>query len=154
MVVADEAREHVEIPVGALGQREEEIGFLPAWIALTLYAALPILRNTVAGIASVPAALREAALGVGMTPAQQLRRVELPLALPVIVAGVRTAAVWPFRLVMCCPVAASPNLLGRSSPAEASKPLAGLNATLWTGPWWPRTVRISKPDCASQILIV
>jgi osmoprotectant transport system permease protein len=70
------------------------IGFLPAWIALTLYAALPILRNTVAGIAGVPPALCEAARGVGMTPAQQLRRVELPLALPVIVAGVRTAAVW------------------------------------------------------------
>jgi osmoprotectant transport system permease protein len=71
-----------------------QIGFLPAWIALTLYAALPILRNTVAGIAGVPPALREAACGVGMTPGQQLRRVELPLALPVIVAGVRTAAVW------------------------------------------------------------
>jgi osmoprotectant transport system permease protein len=70
------------------------IGFLPAWIALTLYAALPILRNTVAGIAGVAPELREAALGVGMTPGQQLRRVELPLALPVIVAGVRTAAVW------------------------------------------------------------
>jgi osmoprotectant transport system permease protein len=70
------------------------IGFLPAWIALTLYAALPILRNTVAGIAGVPPELREAARGVGMTPRQQLRRVELPLALPVIVAGVRTAAVW------------------------------------------------------------
>ena len=70
------------------------IGFLPAWIALTLYAALPILRNTVTGIAGVDPALREAARGVGMTPAQQLRRVELPLALPVIVAGVRTAAVW------------------------------------------------------------
>jgi osmoprotectant transport system permease protein len=70
------------------------IGFLPAWIALTLYAALPILRNTVTGIAGVDPALREAARGVGMTPGQQLRRVELPLALPVIVAGVRTAAVW------------------------------------------------------------
>jgi osmoprotectant transport system permease protein len=70
------------------------IGFLPAWLALTLYAALPILRNTVAGIAGVAPELREAARGVGMTPAQQLQRVELPLALPVIVAGVRTAAVW------------------------------------------------------------
>jgi osmoprotectant transport system permease protein len=70
------------------------IGFLPAWIALTLYAALPILRNTLTGIAGVEPALREAARGVGMTAGQQLRRVELPLALPVIVAGVRTAAVW------------------------------------------------------------
>ena len=70
------------------------IGFLPAAIALTLYSMLPILRNTVAGIASVDPALLEAARGVGMTPRQQLLRVELPLALPVIVAGVRTSAVW------------------------------------------------------------
>lgn len=76
-----------------------QIGFLPAWIALTLYAALPILRNTVAGIAGVPAALREAAEGVGMTPGQQLRRVELPLALPVIVAGIRIATVTTVGLV-------------------------------------------------------
>jgi osmoprotectant transport system permease protein len=70
------------------------IGFLPALAALTLYGALPILRNTVAGIAGVEPALVEAARGVGMTPGQRLRRVELPLAAPVIVAGLRTAAVW------------------------------------------------------------
>ncbi|MGH7288574.1 MAG: glycine betaine ABC transporter substrate-binding protein [Myxococcota bacterium] len=70
------------------------IGFLPALIALTLYGMLPILRNTVTGLAGVEPALREAARGVGMTPGQQLRRVELPLAAPVIVAGIRTAAVW------------------------------------------------------------
>ena len=70
------------------------IGFLPAFIGLTLYGVLPILRNTVAGIAGVDAAIKEAARGVGMTPAQQLRLVELPLAMPVIVAGLRTATVW------------------------------------------------------------
>ncbi len=70
------------------------IGFLPALVALTLYGALPILRNTVAGIRGVEPALVEAARGVGMTPAQQLLRVELPLAAPVIVAGLRTSAVW------------------------------------------------------------
>jgi len=70
------------------------IGFVPALIALTLYGMLPILRNTVAGLAGVEPALREAARGVGMTPGQQLRRVDLPLAAPVIVAGLRTAAVW------------------------------------------------------------
>jgi osmoprotectant transport system permease protein len=72
----------------------QSIGFLPAFIGLTLYGVLPILRNTVTGIAGVDAAQREAARGVGMTPWQQLRRVELPLALPVIVAGLRTATVW------------------------------------------------------------
>jgi osmoprotectant transport system permease protein len=70
------------------------IGFLPAFLGLTLYGVLPVLRNTVTGIRGVAADLIEAARGVGMTPAQQLRRVELPLALPVIVAGVRTATVW------------------------------------------------------------
>lgn len=72
----------------------QSIGFLPALIGLILYGLLPILRNTVTGLAGVDPALTEAARGVGMTPAQQLRRVELPLALPVIVGGVRTATVW------------------------------------------------------------
>jgi osmoprotectant transport system permease protein len=70
------------------------IGYLPAIVALTLYSILPVLRNTVTGIYAVDPALIEAARGVGMTDAQMLRRVELPIALPVIVAGVRTATVW------------------------------------------------------------
>ena len=70
------------------------IGFLPAIIGLTLYGILPILRGTVTGIAGVDAATKEAARGVGMTPWQQLSRVEIPLAMPVIVAGIRTATVW------------------------------------------------------------
>ena len=72
----------------------QSIGFLPAFVGLTLYGVLPILRNTVTGIAGVNPAQREAARAVGMTEAQQLRRVELPLALPVIIAGLRTATVW------------------------------------------------------------
>jgi osmoprotectant transport system permease protein len=70
------------------------IGAGPALAALTLYGVLPILQNTVAGIRGVDPACREAARGVGMTPRQQLWRVEIPLALPVMVAGLRTAAVW------------------------------------------------------------
>ena len=77
-----------------LGVEVHSIGFLPAWIALSLYSVLPMLRNTVTGIAGVDPALVEAARGVGMTERQCLVRVELPLALPVIVAGVRTATVW------------------------------------------------------------
>jgi len=69
------------------------IGTRTALVALTLYALLPILRNTVTGIASVDPALREAAVGMGMTDAQLLRRVELPLAASVILAGVRVATV-------------------------------------------------------------
>ncbi|HEX4341159.1 MAG TPA: ABC transporter permease/substrate-binding protein [Polyangiaceae bacterium] len=69
------------------------IGRLPATIALLLYALLPIVRNTVVGIAGVDPAVREAAVGMGMKDTQILRRVELPLALPIIFAGVRTATV-------------------------------------------------------------
>jgi osmoprotectant transport system permease protein len=71
----------------------QSIGFLPAFIGLTLYSILPILRNTVTGLGSVDPAVLEAARGVGMTPWQSLRRVELPLAMPVIFAGVRLSAV-------------------------------------------------------------
>jgi osmoprotectant transport system permease protein len=70
------------------------LGFLPSLLALTLYSMLPILRNAAAGISSVDPAVVEAARGVGMTDRQRLWRVELPLAAPVIMAGVRTAAVW------------------------------------------------------------
>ncbi len=69
-------------------------GFLPAVLALALYSMLPVLRNTITGLQGVDAGLLEAAQGVGMTPHQSLFTVELPLALPVIMAGIRTAAVW------------------------------------------------------------
>lgn len=69
-------------------------GFLPSVLALTLYSMLPVLRNTVTGIDGIDPALREAADGVGMTLRQSLVMVELPLALPTIMAGIRTAAVW------------------------------------------------------------
>ena len=69
-------------------------GFLPAVLALALYSMLPVLRNTITGLQGVDAAILEAAQGVGMTPRQSLFSVELPLALPVMMAGIRTAAVW------------------------------------------------------------
>lgn len=77
-----------------LGQGFSALGFLPSLLALTLYSVLPILRNGVAGITGVDPAISEAADGVGMTGRQKLLQVELPLAAPVIMAGVRTAAVW------------------------------------------------------------
>lgn len=69
------------------------IGTVPALTALFLYGLLPILRNTYVGIRGVDAALIEAAYGMGMTPAQVLVRVQLPLALRVIMGGVRVSAV-------------------------------------------------------------
>src|SRR6202012_2717345 len=69
-------------------------GFLPAVLALALYSMLPVLRNTITGLKGVDPAILEAAQGVGMTPRQSLFSVELPLALPVMMAGIRTSAVW------------------------------------------------------------
>jgi osmoprotectant transport system permease protein len=69
------------------------IGMGPALVALFLYALLPIIRNTYVGITEVNPSIKEAAVGMGMTDNQVLTKVELPLALPVIFAGVRTATV-------------------------------------------------------------
>ncbi|HEY9213076.1 MAG TPA: ABC transporter permease [Ancylobacter sp.] len=69
------------------------IGYLPAVIALIFYSQLPIIRNTYAAIMNIDPALREAARGMGMTPMQRLREVEIPMALPVIINGVRNAVV-------------------------------------------------------------
>jgi osmoprotectant transport system permease protein len=77
------------IPLPLLGG----IGARTALVALILYALLPILQNTYAGIRQVDRTVLEAATALGMTPGQRLRLVELPLALPVILAGVRIAAV-------------------------------------------------------------
>ena len=70
------------------------LGFLPSVLALTLYSMLPVLRNTVTALLGIDPAVTMAAKGVGMTERQSLFLVELPLAAPIIVAGVRTATVW------------------------------------------------------------
>jgi osmoprotectant transport system permease protein len=69
------------------------IGFVPALLALALYALLPIVRNTHAGLASLPAGMRQAGIALGMRDGQVLRGIELPLAAPTIFAGIKTAAV-------------------------------------------------------------
>ncbi len=69
------------------------IGYVPAVIAVLLYSQLPIIRNSYTAINNVDPALREAARGMGMTPRQRLWQMEIPLAVPVIMAGVRSAAV-------------------------------------------------------------
>ncbi|MEC1637212.1 ABC transporter permease [Schinkia azotoformans] len=69
------------------------IGFVPAIVALILYSQLPIIRNTYIAIKNVDPNIRDAAIGMGMTTWQRLFKVELPLALPVIMAGVRMAIV-------------------------------------------------------------
>src|SRR6516162_5814450 len=77
------------LPVPWIGARADRLAIL----ALTLYALLPVVRNTYTGITGVDAPVREAAVGMGLTPRQLLWQVELPLASNVIVAGIRTATV-------------------------------------------------------------
>jgi glycine betaine/choline ABC-type transport system substrate-binding protein/ABC-type proline/glycine betaine transport system permease subunit len=76
------------------GEGLPTLGFLPAWLALALYALLPILRNAVTALANLDDELIEAADGLGMTGWQKLRLVEAPLAAPYVMAGIRTASVW------------------------------------------------------------
>jgi len=85
-------------PLAWLGQAWPDagvrgIGLLPAAIALTLYALLPIVHGVSAGLLQVPTAVKEAATGMGMTPSQCFWRVELPLALPVLLSSLRLAIV-------------------------------------------------------------
>ena len=82
----------INVPgASALGIRG--IGAAPAFVALFLYSLLPVVANTVVGLAGVPREANEAARGVGMTGAQRLTRIELPLALPVILTGIRIVLV-------------------------------------------------------------
>ena len=86
------------------------IGYWPAFIALLIYSILPIIRNTIVGLESVDPAMREAAKAVGMRPVQQLLWVELPLALPVILAGIRTATVWVVGIATLSTPVGAPSL--------------------------------------------
>jgi osmoprotectant transport system permease protein len=82
-------------PVAMLAIAVPLVGFgeLPALIALSLYGVLPVLHATVAGLASVPLAVRQSTDGMGMSPWQRLKHVEVPLALPVWLAGVRASVI-------------------------------------------------------------
>lgn len=94
----------------AIGAHVPALGFLPSLLALTLYSVLPILRNTVAGLTGIDAAVVEAADGVGMTARQRLWWVEVPLALPMVMAGVRTAAVWTIGAATLSTTVGQPSL--------------------------------------------
>jgi osmoprotectant transport system permease protein len=82
-------------PVAVLALAVPAFGYgsTPTFIALTLYGILPVLNSTLAGIGGVPAGVRDAAAGMGLTPREILRDVELPLAAPVILAGIRISVI-------------------------------------------------------------
>jgi len=86
------------------------IGYRPAFIALLVYSILPIVRNTIVGLDGVDPAMKEAARAVGMRPVQQLLKVELPLAFPVILAGIRTATVWVVGIATLSTPVGAPSL--------------------------------------------
>ena len=69
------------------------VGLVPGVLALVLYSLLPVVRSTLAGLAQVPSSVVQAASGLGLTPAQVFWRVDVPLALPVVLGGVRTATI-------------------------------------------------------------
>ncbi|HEX8300686.1 ABC transporter permease/substrate-binding protein [Sphingomonas sp.] len=100
------------------------LGFLPSLLALTLYALLPILRNGVAGLATLDPAILEAADGMGMTRNQRLWLVEAPLVAPVLMAGVRTAAVWTIGAATLSTTVGQPSL--------GDLIFAGLQTQNWT----------------------
>lgn len=93
-----------------VGEGLPTLGFLPALLALALYALLPILRNAVTARATMDVAVLEAADAVGMTPAQRLRWVEAPLAAPFVMAGIRTAAVWTIGAATLATTVGQPSL--------------------------------------------
>jgi len=82
-------------PVAVLALAVPAFGYgaVPTFVALAFYGILPVLKNTVAGLASIPDAIRDAAAGMGLSPLQQLFRVELPLAAPTILAGIRVSVI-------------------------------------------------------------
>lgn len=95
---------------GVVGGWVPALGFLPALLALTLYAILPVLRNATTALATLDPALREAADGVGMTARQKLWLVEAPIAAPVVMAGIRTGAVWTIGAATLSTTVGQPSL--------------------------------------------
>ncbi len=109
---------------GLVGGSIPALGFLPALLALTLYALLPIVRNVVAGLRGIDPAVLQAADAVGMTAGQRLRLVEVPLAAPVAMAGIRTATVWTIGAATLATTVGYPTL---GNPI-----FAGLQLERWT----------------------
>lgn len=100
------------------------LGFLPSLLALSLYALLPILRNAVTALNGLDPAVIEAADGVGMTSRQKLWLVEVPLVAPIVMAGVRTAAVWTIGAATLSTTVGQPSL--------GDMIFAGLQTQNWT----------------------
>ncbi len=109
------------------------LGFTPSFIAMFLYALLPILRNTVAGLDSVDSSVMESAKGMGLTPNQVLFKVQLPLAWPIILAGIRVSALLTVGISAIATLVAGGGLGDFIKSGLARYPLPNSLEAIWTG---------------------
>jgi osmoprotectant transport system permease protein len=109
------------------------LGFAPSFIALFLYSLLPILRNTITGLDAVDDSVKEAAKGMGLTPFNVLIRVELPLAWPVILAGIRISAMLTVGIAAIATLVAGGGLGDFIKSGLARLPLPNSLESIWLG---------------------
>jgi osmoprotectant transport system permease protein len=109
------------------------LGFAPSFIALFLYALLPILRNTVTGFMGVSPAVIESARGMGLSSRQRLWKVQLPLAWPVIITGIRVSALMTTGIAAIATLVAGGGLGDFIKSGLARLPLPNSLEAIWTG---------------------
>ena len=109
------------------------LGFVPSFIALFLYALLPIMRNTVAGLDAVDSSVLESAKGMGLTSGQILRKVQLPLAWPIMLAGIRVSALLTVGISAIATLVAGGGLGDFIKSGLARLPLPNSLEAIWTG---------------------
>lgn len=109
------------------------LGFAPSFIALFLYAILPVLRNTVTGLDQVDPSVLEAAKGMGLTNTEVLLRVQLPLAWPVILAGIRIATMLTVGIAAIATLVAGGGLGDFIKSGLARLPLPNSLEAIWLG---------------------
>lgn len=109
------------------------LGFTPSFIALFLYSLLPILRNTITGLQGVDPSVVEAAQGMGLTSTQILTRVQLPLAWPVVLAGIRVSSMLVVGIAAIATLVAGGGLGDFIKSGLARLPLPNSLESIWTG---------------------
>ena len=109
------------------------LGFAPSFIALFLYSLLPILRNTITGLDGIDFSVLEAAKGMGLTSRQILLRIQLPLAWPVILAGIRVSSMLIVGVAAIATLVAGGGLGDFIKSGLARLPLPNSLESIWTG---------------------
>ncbi|MBT5730668.1 MAG: ABC transporter permease [Microbacteriaceae bacterium] len=109
------------------------LGFAPSFIALFLYSLLPILRNTITGLDGIDSSVLDAAKGMGLTSRQVLLRIQLPLAWPVILAGIRVSSMLIVGVAAIATLVAGGGLGDFIKSGLARLPLPNSLEAIWTG---------------------